>query len=238
MITRTLSKRIGKVQVFELYGDMKGSAASELGQGANKTLEGQNSSHCLIFNALRTETFDEGIAKIILERSKSATKSVLITRNPFMVEKLFKENPDHQVMIFERESDAVQYLGQELSDGENSTERRLFPRLKVALPVQASYKNRAGKAMSFFSVAINLSLSGMFTLLMDETAEHDLRRNFDVFDFKMLQFILKLPNDASIIINGKMMYFHSGRSGLGVEFHSLNEKSKIDLQRFLNEQEK
>lgn len=236
MKTKTVSKQIGKVRVFEFHGNLVGIMARQCYAEMEKIMNGINDPICLLINALHVEALDGAAAKTFLDHSKRVDKSVLITRNPFMVEALFRADPDHRMMIFERETDAVFYLSKEFTEAEGE-ERRLYPRLKIGIPVHVHYRSKEQKPSSLFCIATNLSQKGMFAVLMDDASEMELKRNFDIYDLPMLEFVIRFSPDQLMKIKGKIIHFNPEQSGFGVEFYEVNQKDLNLLDGFIRQQE-
>lgn len=236
MQARTVSKAIGKVQIVELQGHLKGSSASRCHEEIQRALQGKN-KYSLMFHAYALNAFDKTAAQILIHNAKNAEKSVLLTKDPFVVEELFNHDPDHQVTIFEKEDDAVIYLGKDLIEDTEPTERRLYPRLNLALPSYVHFLNPRGQKLCYFSIVTNLSPSGMFIVFLDHHSEIELRKNTNFYDLQRLTFSLKITGEQPTFLQGRVIHFNPGQSGFGIEFCDISETTQKQLQQFLSDQD-
>lgn len=238
MQARSVNKRIGKVEVFELSGHFKGPIASRCEMHIKKEIEKKEKDYSIMYYAKAIEEFDDMGAKVLVENSKSAQKCAVVAPNSFTAEVLLRNDTDHKLFIFEEEEKAVFYLGRELAVEAQShhQDRRMFPRLKVAVPARGYFGNKDSNTPSFFAVAVNLSPQGMFAQFLDSESEIALRRNLDLYDLKMMKFSLALSAQQTILTEGKVIHLDSLRKGFGAEFYSISEEDKLLLKEFLRQE--
>lgn len=239
MQARAVSKKIGKVEVFELSGHFKGPIASRCEMQIKKEIAKEKKDYSIMYYAKAIQEFDDMGAKVLLENSKSAQKCAVVTPNSFTAEVLLRNDTDHKLFIFEEEEKAVFYLGRELAgEAQNGNDRRMFPRLKVAVPTRGSFEDARSQSPSFFAVITNLNVQGMFAQFLDSESEIILRRHIDLYDLRMMKFAIALSSQRIIRAEGKVIHMDSVRKGFGVEFYHLSEEDKNFLKEFLRQETK
>lgn len=235
MVPRLHWRKIGGVSIFELHGVFAEPWVDHKREEMTEIL-GENLSEGLVLNLREVERVDRPGAETILEMVRKAPKGGILGHNLsayFVAEHM---NPGEPIPIFERDREAVGYFRKELAlaGGEGTGERRRFPRIKTALPVDFELKD--GERSFFFEAAVlNLSEGGLYAEFLDSKMEELASRTLNPFDLKMLNIRLRIEEDL-LKMEGKVLRTgeESGElGGAAVEFYNLGAREGERIREFL-----
>lgn len=227
--------RIGEVDVYEMLGTLTGAASRQFLMETKTLLKNQAGRYSVLYNTQNLNSIDRNGAEAILENSRQALKSAVITRDTHTAELLLEE-PSFHPIIFDKFDDAIQYLSQELAGAPESAppERRMHGRLQVALPVWVSLPEMRSRDLSDSALcATNLSFNGMFAQFLDSGVENILRKSVNPFDSTALKFKIRFSKRDLITIKGKIVHVDLRHKGLGVEFYEMTEPVEWQLSQYL-----
>ena len=232
-------RRIGGVNIFELEGIFSESWLTR-GKQEMTTVLNRCPSTGLLFNLRSLERVDHPGAEWILDTTRKAPKGGILGQNlaSFFVAEYLR--PSEPLPIFETQREAIEYFGKEFAqNGEGSSsgeDKRLFPRIKTALPVELSCKE-AGSAFRFEAAVLNLSEGGFYGRFLDSKTEGLATQALDPFDLKLLTVRLSLPGWQGVKTDGKVLRTRREQAGDGVmavEFYNLNSTDRQKIQNFLD----
>lgn len=192
----------------------------------------------ILFNLRLVEKVDRPGAELILKTAGRSQKRALLGKNlsSYYVSK--RMNPNETLPIFEKDSETIQYFGEEFALSNTDVillqEKRQFPRIKTALPLEIELKNE-NEDYLFEVMVLNLSEKGLFGRFLDSKTEELTRRILDPFDLKMLNLKLKMENQI-VEMNGKAIRLQKKEAedgAIAVEFYNLQQESQEKLRRFI-----
>ena len=238
MIPKFNARRIGEVAIFELQGAFTNPWVNRIKDEMIETMN-EEEAKGLLFNVRETEKVDDPGALAILQMVRQAPKGGIWGHNLtayFIAEHM---NPQEPIPIFEKGTEAVGYFGKEFA-GRSRNEKRRFPRVKTALPVELELED-FGDEFLFEGVVTNLSAGGFYAYFLDAASEELARRKLDPYDLKLLKIRLKPDRSRPIETEGKVL--RTGREssvtqGVAVEFYNLKAADGERIREFLKEEEK
>ncbi len=226
------------MNIFELEGVFS-EPSIKRGEQEMSAVLNRCPSTGVLFNLRSLERVDHRGAEWILDTTRKATKGGILGQNPasFFVAEYMR--PSEPLPIFNSEREAIEYFGKEFAqNGEGTSsgpEKRMFPRIRTALPVELSCKE-AGSAFRFEAAVLNLSEGGFYGRFLDTKTEGLAAQALDPFDLKMLSIRLSLPGPRGIKMDGKVLRTRRERSGdgaLAVGFYNLGSTDRQKIQSFL-----
>ena len=236
MIPRLQWRRIGGVNIFELQGVFAEPWLTRNKQEMSAVLERHPASGLLI-NLREVERIDRLGAETVLNAARLTNKGGLLGQNLstyFVAEHM---NPNEPIAIFEKEKEAIGYFEKEFAEPDETTEteKRNFPRVRTALPVEIELKE--DKELFFFeAVVLNLSEGGFFGRFLDTKTEELASRMLDPFDLKMLKVRLSLNDGKILKTDGKLLRTKKDApesGGVAVQFYHLCSEDKDRIRLFL-----
>lgn len=236
MVPRIDTKKVGTVDIFELRGFFTDPWVGRTREQMTGILEEQR-SQALLMILRGVEKVDDRGAETILEAARQVPKSAMLGSNLALFFVAERMETKEQVPLFEREREAVNYFGRELSlAGEwLGKERRRFPRIKTGLPVEFEIKEN--EAPFFFEgVVTNLSEGGLYAYFLDSEMEELARRTLDPFDLKMLEIRLILPGERVVESEGKVLRMEGEGTelrGVGLEFYGMDRSGQAEIREFV-----
>ena len=237
MIPMVQWRKIGEVSIFELQGIFTSPWVDRAKEEILEMIK-ECPTRGLLLNLKQVEKIDSEGAEAILEMVRRKTRCAILGRNLatyFVAERM---KAAEEIPIFNEEKDAIAYFEKEfVSSGKDAfMERRRFPRLKTAVPVEVFLEDYDGPRPCFKAVVTNLTPVGVHCYFLDAETENQARRTLDPFDFKTLRLHLHLTAKTTLEIPGKLLRTEEDDSralGIAVEFYSLNSEEKNQIQFFL-----
>lgn len=238
MVPKLQWRKIGGVNIFELYGIFAEPWVSHKREELRGVLE-ESPYRGVLLNLREVEKVDRPGAEAILETVRQAPKGGILGHNLtayFVAEHMSSGEP---IPIFEKDQEAIGYFEKELAETEGGEgaffERRRFPRIKTALPVEFEL-NEMGSPFFFEAAVLNLSEGGFYGRFLDSKMEELALRMLNPFDLKMLQIRLQMGQREVLKMEGKLLRTEegSGKSGgIGVEFYNLGAREGERIRGFL-----
>jgi len=238
MIPKVLFRKVGEVDVVELKGFVCQPWARRTGEQMTEILD-RNPARGLLLNMREVAKVDDEGAGKILEAARKSKKSGILGRNlpvHYIAERM---EAGDSVRILDRNADAVNYFSRELAwAGEGiQEERRRYPRIQTALPVEFELKDF--EAPFFFeAVVTNLSEGGLYAHFLDSEMEELAGRTLNPFDLKLLEIRLSLPGGLVVTTEGKVLREteeKTGVRGAALEFYQLKASDLGLIQNFLKQ---
>lgn len=234
MATRIINKRVGDVEIFEIFGKFVGDFALQSKKAIEQVVQ-HNEADALLINTRNVEKIDRFGSESLLTTANFFKKIGLIEGGLSMKELLQSENSKH-LSVFKDEDSAVQYFARELvklKSKATGPERRRFPRLNAALPLHFGFQNEEGKKIELFGVVTNLSEGGLYAEFIDSSSEGAIREYLHPFDFRLLHLTLLLSSSDGVRLQGKMIHDNPA-GGIGIEFYGGEEGSLEHMSEWLN----
>lgn len=238
MIPKVLFRKVGAVDVIELKGFVCEPWARRTGEQMTEILDG-NPAQGLLLNMREVAKVDDAGAGAILETVRKSKKSGILGHNlpvHYIVERMEEKD---RVKILDKNSDTVNYFDRELAMAvdEIQKERRRYPRIQTALPVEFELKDF--EAPFFFeAVVTNLSEGGLYAQFLDSEMEELAGRTLNPFDLKLLEIRLSLPGGLQVTTEGKVLREKeegSGVRGAALEFYQLKASDLSLIRDFLKQ---
>ncbi len=239
MVPRISTRKVGTVDIFELRGFLTEPWVGRTREQMMEILEEQ-ASRALLVILRGVEKVDDRGAEAVLEAARRVEKSAMLGNNLALFFVGERMEAKEKVPIFEREREAVNYFGRELSlAGEwLGKERRRFPRIQTGLPLE--FEIQESEAPFFFEgVVTNLSEGGLYAYFLDSEMEELARRTLDPFDLKMLDIRLILPGERVVESEGKVLRVEGEGAelrGVGLEFYGLDRAGQAQIREFLKQE--
>lgn len=238
MTPKLVSKKIGDVGIFELRGVFSNSWVPRITSEINHIME-SNDCTGVLFNLRDMEKVDDFGAEAILRLARRHRKCGIWGHNLsayFIAEHM---NPHEPIPVFENGGEVIHFFAREFAakGASAAKERRRFPRLQTALPVNIEVGD-LGQIFLFELVVTNLSEGGFFGYYLDTDTEELAHRVLDPFDLKMMKLTLRLGKNTTLEAEGKLLRSESEFSrtpGLAVEFYNLRGSAKETIRRHLGD---
>jgi len=227
-----LWRKIGGVNIFELRGKLAEPWVDQLGEEMSKVLN-VHPARGLLMNFLQVEEEDDLGAQVVLETLRRSKKPGILIHehsNCFVLRRMNDHSQD-RIPLFKNTHEAVSYFEKEfvLDDFE---ERRQYPRIKTALPVQFRLEDGKTGGLQFEAIVTNMSLGGLLTKFLDSHTEALVKKQLDPFDLRLLRMQLELPDGEVVEVEGKALRMQNG--AIAVEFYKLAPGNKGKLEIFLD----
>lgn len=230
-------RRIGNVNIFEVQGELAGPLASRTHFEISQVMK-QNPSSSVLLDLRQIENIDGPSAEVMVSALGNTKKSGILSGKSQL--KTVFQQTDHgrHIPVFDNEYDAVLHFGREFAQyKQGNDEKRKFPRLKTALPVEFEYRDpEQNQNFVFHAVATNLGGGGLYADFFDAKTQEFAQLALDPFDLKLLKIHLSLFDGKIVDTTGKVLRigeeFPQTR-GLAVEFYKLQEDDRMKIEGFL-----
>lgn len=241
MIPKIYTRRIGNVNIFELTGVISQPWVTRIKEGMDQMLEDCPSGG-LLFNLREVEKLDRLGVDAILKEASRPNKSGILGRNLssyFVAEHM---NPNRPIPIFEQGREAIEYFEKEFAESGKGlfAERREFPRINLALPLEFDFQN-LNESFFFEAVITNLSEGGFYCYFLDSKTEELAHRVLNPFDLTLLD--LKIGISANDWVEAKAKLTRTDEipselQGLAMEFYNLTPEDRRRIQAFVKKEGK
>lgn len=236
MTPQFVSKKIGRVGIFELKGVFSNSWVPRIASAMNQIMESSDYTG-LLFNLRGVEKVDDSGAESLLRLARRQGKCGIWGHNRsayFIAEHM---NPQEAIPVFENGEEVIHFFAREFASPGTSAmkDRRKFPRLQTAFPVDVEISD-FGQLFIFEAVVTNLSEGGFFGHYLDTETEEMASRVLDPFDLKMMKLTLRMDKDTRLTAEGKLLRTETESSespGLAVEFYNLDALFKETIRSYL-----
>lgn len=228
-------RRIGSVIIIDVKGQLVGPWALRAKENISQLLS--DNSENVIINLKELQTVDSLGVKAISENLHLHSRSVLICARLSVMEMFKHLNALSNTRVFEDENDVIAFFGKEFIAQEMLpfNEKRVYERLKTAIPLEFSYSDKDGYKLLFKAIVTDLSEGGLFAEYLDLETIDSVNRRIDPYDFKMLDLKIKIPESDYILATGKVlrMIISGEQLGLGIEFYKISDESVRLIKDFL-----
>ncbi len=221
MEDRIKSKRVGKVNICEIFGNFR-DAFARRGKVAITQLAQQQTAD-LLLNVTGLTDIDEFGTAILMETAPAFRRSALLAEPSRLSGKLDFIRLGRKFQVMTHPAEAATSFSNEFAelpagfvDGE---ERRGFVRLKTALPAQFKPHDKSVPGPAYFAVITNLSENGLYAEFIESEAETLAVKNLDPMELKLLDIKIVLPKLVAIDARAKVIHVKKGEGGIGMEFY-------------------
>ncbi len=220
------NRLVGSVGILELVGELTARNLGSVTPGFENFIRESSSFSSLLIDAQRLTMADQEGIEGLSDLTEKFLKKALIpppAQSPHaLIKELKKAGGLHLVGS---EYEAANFFKKELVEEEFGSEgekdRRRFPRLEVALPLQFICEIDSGRKLVLFAVATNLSESGLYAKFLGTPSENLFKAMLNPYDLKMLGLELYLEAHERIALQGKLIHRSALDYGVGVEFYDL-----------------
>ena len=223
MEDRIKSKRIGKVNICEIFGNFRDSFARRGKTALAQLAQTQQETPDLLLNVSGLTDIDDCGTQALLDTAKCFRRSALLTESSRLSGKLdfVRLGRKFQVLMHPAEAatsfaNEFAELSPELTEGE---ERRGLVRLKTALAVQFAPHDKNIETPLYLAVVTNLSENGLYAEFIDSETESFAVKNLDPMELKLLNVKIILPKLVAIEARAKVIHVKKGEGGIGMEFY-------------------
>ncbi|MBI4115793.1 MAG: PilZ domain-containing protein [Candidatus Omnitrophica bacterium] len=239
MIPKLFTRKIGSVEILELRGLFADPWPGRMNETFNKVFE-QDKPSGVLLNLREVEKIDHSGAEVILKTARRSGKGGILGQNLsayFVAEHM---NPNEPIPIFEKEREAIEFFKKEFAFPEEDIpqERRSFPRLETAMPLELEYED-FGESFFFEAVVTNLSEGGLYAYFLDSQTEELARRKLDPFDLKLLKLRFELSEKEAVEVEGKVIRASKDdfglTQGIAMEFYSVRPEDGERISKFMKE---
>lgn len=229
-------KGVGKVEIFELIGDLTGSFAVRSYRAISQSLH-IHKRNCALFNVQGLKQIDAQGIQTLLKSTDNMNKCALLINDHPVVESMRKLGVAEKFSIFQDTDDAAFYLSREFAmrnaNEKQGSERREHIRLETVLPLHFSYELPFQKEINFFAVVTNLSEGGLYAEFMESALEEKAKKYLKPYDTNPLSLKLFFTRDRSIELKGRVVYGALASEGIGMEFLGTTDEKLAILRQWL-----
>lgn len=234
-IPQIINRRVGEVEILDLKGDFVGPWAIRGKEDIHRFIE-TNKPQNLLINLKDVETIDTLGVRAVMDNLGRGIKGGIVSGNYSLLEMFSEFVPEKEVQFFKGEEEVVKFFAEELvTEKTISTiaEKRKFTRLKSACPMEFSYTDQDGEQILFRAIVTNISEGGLYAEYLDLEPSSGNPKKLDPYDFKMLDIKIKVPDEAEIRIEGKVLRtdFEGEQMGIAIQFYRLSEENKRRLEK-------
>ena len=239
MNDRIKSKRVGRVNICELYGDFKDGFARRGKAVLTQLAQGQNPPD-LLLNLRELDRADAFGAAVLAESSALFRKKALLLNPATPKENLDIERLTQKFHRVSDAADAAEYFSREFAElqpgAADGEERRGFVRLPVILPARFQQHGGSATAPHYFSVVTNLSEGGLYAEFIESDVEAAATKSLDPLELILLDLRLALAPDVVVEAGAKVIHVKQGEGGIGMEFYRFKPGDKEKLMDWLARQ--
>jgi anti-anti-sigma regulatory factor len=235
MIPQISKRKIGNVTVIDIKGEFTGHWALREEQGLKAEISSRHGSNTII-NLKEMTSLDTVGARVIFESLASERDVGMLLGNENVMDVLNRFSELKRFRVYQNESDVVEAFGPELVACEQAAERRKYPRLFVALPIEFYRIDEEDPAV-FKAIVTNFSLGGCFAEYIDlKIAERSLER-LNPYDIKLLHFTIALSRAMAVQGEGRVAHYriNGAQLGIGIEICKMDLKDQEEVKEFLNQ---
>ncbi len=229
-------RKIGSVVILDIKGELVGPWALKAKDNIARLISGHVNN--LIINLKELNTVDSLGVKALASNLVSGARNVVIGGRTSVMEMFTHNNAFSNCKVFMDENAVIDYFGKEFVDrGDESdyVERRVYNRLKTAIPLEFWYEDEKGKKIVFKAIITDISEGGLLAEYLDLETVDIQTSKLDPYDLKMLHLKIKLPKYDYIYATGKVVrtIMSGSQLALGIEFYDIDESDKAKIAEFL-----
>ncbi len=237
MENKIKAKRVGDVNIFEIYGELTGAFALR-GQDAMQKSIQTNKKKNLLFNIQDLIDIDDLGITAILKNTELVQKSALLAGHCPVVSSIQRKDTAKKLSLLKNEAEVANFFCHEFAaptlEEQVYPERRQFARLKTVLPLHFWYvKEDEAQKIEFFAVVTNLSEGGLFAQFIESVSEEGTKKMLNPYDLKLLHLRIGLMDEEPLSVRGKIIHNNYFEGGIGVEFYEMDEKTKFRMRDWI-----
>jgi anti-anti-sigma regulatory factor len=236
MENKIKAKRVGDVNIFEIFGQLTGDFAVRGNDAIQQSLCASKKRN-ILFNIQELQQIDEVGIDAILRNSEMAVKSALLTGRCPIVGMIQNKDTMRRLFMLKNELEAAQFFSREFAaptlEEQIYPERRRFIRLKTVLPLHFWCDWDDDRKLEFFAVVTNLSEGGLFAQFIESVSENDAKKNLNPYDLRLLHLNVGLIGHEPLSLNGKIVHGNLLEGGIGIEFYDVDEDNRLRLRDWL-----
>jgi len=238
---RIKSKRVGKVNICEVFGNFCDGFARRGKVAIEQLSKSQNQAPDLFLNVSELEGVDSFGVGVLTESAVHFRKRALLLGQSKTADQFVATERIRSVyQILRSRSEAASYFSSEFaeraSEAGEGEERRGFVRLRTVIPAQFFLPGAQEKQRTYFSVVTNLSESGLYAEFIDSDTEVTAVKELDPLELKLLDVRLALTPGLKISGEAKVIHAKRGEGGIGMEFYRMSEQDRSKLVDWLTSQ--
>lgn len=237
MEDRIKSKRVGKVNICEVFGNFSGGFARRGKAAISQLSKSPIQSPDLFLNVSELESIDSFGVGVLMESAVAFRKRALLIGESKIAEKFSFESIRSVYQILNTRSEAAAYFSSEfaahLEDSGEGEERRGFVRLRTVIPAQFFLQDSKERRQAYFAVVTNLSESGLYAEFIDSDTEVNAVKELDPMELKLIEVRLALTPGIKVSGEAKVVHARRGEGGVGMEFYRLPENDRTKLVDWL-----
>ena len=237
MQTKIINKRVGGVEIFELFGNFVGDFALQSNKALEEIIQ-KNETKAVLFNVREVTQIDDVGGKSLLRTVDFYRKSAVI-EGDLAIAPLLERGTAKHVPVLKNESQAAYFFAREFAESKERSpliERRRFLRLQAVMPLHLSFETDDLQKMEPFAVITNLSEGGLFAEFIESNSERLVRGNIHPFDLSILNLKLEISEGEFLALQGKMIHDAPAGGGLGIEFYNPRENEVRVITDWLDRQ--
>ncbi|MBI4971886.1 MAG: PilZ domain-containing protein [Candidatus Omnitrophica bacterium] len=237
-IPQIINRKVGEVEILDLKGDFVGPWAIRGKEDIQRFVETTKPRNLLI-NLKDVETIDSLGVKAIIDNLGGGIKSGIVSGNYSVVEMFSRLVPTTEIRFLKDEDEVVHFFAEELVKERTGLppveEKRKFPRLKTAFPLEFTFIDGEGEQMVFRAIVTNLSEGGLYAEYLDLEPSSANPKKIDPYDFKMLEMKIKLDDDSEIHGEGKVVRtdLDGEQMGIAIQFYRISDEDRANIQRLI-----
>ena len=222
--THILRRMIGKVNIFDLFGEVDGEWIEGIKAYIESYIKEFHFKN-VILNIQPVKKVNNQKAHEILNILLSPKKSALYFNSPDIMEQFMQGLKTKKIELCNSLGDILKIFGRELLERDKMIqfqERRKSIRLKTALFAQIDFIDKNNHSIGSQAIITNLSQNGMFAEYLDLKSAFDIE-NLDYFKNLKLKINMQNPDTTSrksIVRNGHILRieFSGTQTGIAIQF--------------------
>ena len=234
-VPQIIKRRIGAVDILDLRGLFVGPWALR-GREEIALFIKKHRTKNLLVNLRGLETLDSLGVKAITENLIEGIRGGLVVGNLSVMEMFARVKPRTDLKFFRTEEEIIHYFGPDLVKWEEKgiEEKRKYPRLNTALPLEFSYDDDKGEKVFFRAVVTDMSEGGLYAEYLDLEEASMGRMKLNPYDFKVLDLTIRMPEGGEIRAQGKVvrMVLEAEQVGMGIEFYEISDQDRVRILNF------
>jgi len=237
---RIKSKRVGKVNICEVFGNFCDGFARRGKVAIDQLSKSQAQTPDLLLNVTELENIDSFGIGVLTENAIQFRKRGLFLGQSKLTEQFSSERIRSVYQILKSRSEVASYFASEFavhsSEVGVAEECRGFVRLKTVIPAQFFFRDDQEKQQTYFAVVTNLSEGGLYAEFIDSDTEVHAVKVLDPIELKLIEVRMALTPGLKVSGEAKVVHAKRGEGGIGMEFYRLPEDDRSKLVEWLTSQ--
>ena len=229
-------KRVGDVNIFEIFGELMGAFALRGKEAMHQSMS-VNKRKNVLYNVQELRQIDDTGVEALLENASEVQKSGILTGHCPIIPYIQSRDTMKKLQLLKDEMEAARFFGREFAapslEEQIYPERRQFVRLKTVLPLHFWYQTKDDEKLEFFAVVTNLSEGGLFAQFIESVSEDTVKRTLNPYDLKFLNLKMGLIGQRPLTASGKVIHGNLAEGGIGIEFYEMADVDKFYLRDWI-----